>query len=168
EKYGANCNCDWPLEQVRFLLKSQTSPEETAAILVEPVLGEGGYVAPPASFLHGLRDICDEHGILLIMDEVQSGFGRTGRFFAMEHYDVTPDILIMAKGLASGLPLSGIAARRELMDRWEPGSHGGTYGGNVVACAAAEATIRVLQDEGLVENAARLGNKLLARLRALQ
>jgi len=168
EKYGSNCNCDWPLEQVRFLLKSQTSPEEAAAILVEPVLGEGGYVAPPASFLRGLRDICDEHDILLIMDEVQSGFGRTGRFFALEHYDVTPDILIMAKGLASGLPLSGIAARRELMDRWEPGSHGGTYGGNVVACAAAEATIRVLQDEGLVENAARLGEKLLARLRALQ
>jgi len=168
EKYSANCNCDWPLEQVRFLLKSQTSPEETAAILVEPVLGEGGYVAPPASFLRGLRDICDEYGILLIMDEVQSGFGRTGRFFALEHYDVTPDILIMAKGLASGLPLSGIAARRELMERWEPGSHGGTYGGNVIACAAAEATIRVLQDEGLVENAARLGKKLLARLRALQ
>lgn len=169
ERYGPNCRrCDWPLEQVRFLLKSQTAPEETAAILVEPVLGEGGYVVPPASFLRGLREICDEHGILLILDEVQSGFGRTGRFFALEHFGVTPDILVMAKGLASGLPLSGIAARRELMERWQPGSHGGTYGGNVVACAAAEATVRVLQEEGLVENAARLGEKLLARLRALQ
>jgi len=168
EKYGSNCCCDWPLEQVRFLLKSQTAPEETAAILVEPVLGEGGYVVPPASFLRGLREICDEYDILLILDEVQSGFGRTGRFFALEHFGVTPDILVMAKGLASGLPLSGIAARRELMDRWEPGSHGGTYGGNVVACAAAEATIHVLQEEGLVENAARLGEKLLARLGAMR
>jgi 4-aminobutyrate aminotransferase len=168
ERYGSNCNCDWPLEQVRFLLKSQTAPEETAAILVEPVLGEGGYVVPPVSFLRGLREICDEHNILLILDEVQSGFGRTGRFFALEHFDVTPDIMIMAKGLASGLPLSGIAARRELMYRWQLGSHGGIFGGNVVACAAAEATVRVLQEEGLVENAACLGETLLARLRELQ
>jgi 4-aminobutyrate aminotransferase len=168
ERYGSNCSCDWPLEQVRFLLKSQTAPEETAAILVEPVLGEGGYVVPPVSFLRGLREICDEYDMLLILDEVQSGFGRTGRFFALEHFGVTPDALVMAKGLASGLPLSGIAARRELMDRWKPGSHGGTYGGNAVACAAAEATVRVLQEEGLVANAARLGEKLLARLRTLQ
>jgi len=168
ERYGSNCNCDWPLEQVRFLLKSQTAPEETAAVLVEPVLGEGGYVVPPVSFLRGLREICDEYDMLFILDEVQSGFGRTGRFFALEHFGVTPDIMVMAKGLASGLPLSGIAARRELMDRWESGSHGGTYGGNVVACAAAEATVRVLQEEGLVENAACLGETLLARLRALQ
>ena len=168
ERYGSNCRCDWPLEQVRFLLKSQTAPEETAAILVEPVLGEGGYVVPPAGFLRGLREICDEHGILLILDEVQSGFGRTGKFFALEHFGVTPDILVMAKGLASGLPLSGIATRRELMARWQPGSHGGTYGGNAVACAAAEATVRVLREEGLVENSARLGEKLLARLRAIQ
>ena len=168
ERYGFNASCDWPLAQVRFLLKSQTAPEETAAILVEPVLGEGGYVVPPVSFLRGLREICDEYDILLILDEVQSGFGRTGRFFALEHFGVTPDVLVMAKGLASGLPLSGIAARHELMNRWQPGSHGGTYGGNAVACAAAEATVRVLLEEGLVENAARLGEKLLARLRALQ
>jgi len=168
ERYGPGSCCGWALEQVRFLLKSQTAPEETAAVLVEPVLGEGGYVVPPADFLRGLREICDEYDILLIIDEVQSGFGRTGRFFALEHFGVTPDILVMAKGLASGLPLSGIAARQELMDRWLPGSHGGTYGGNVVACAAAEATVRVLQEEGLVENAARLGERLLARLRGLQ
>jgi 4-aminobutyrate aminotransferase len=168
EKYSSNCCCDWPLEQVRFLLKSQTAPEETAAILVEPVLGEGGYVVPPASFLRGLREVCDEYDILLILDEVQSGLGRTGRFFALEHFGVTPDVLVMAEGLASGLPMSGIAARRELMDCWQSGSQGGTYGGNVVACAAAEATIHALQKEGLVANAARLGEKLLARLRAMQ
>jgi len=168
ERHGFTGCCGWPLEQVRFLLKSQTAPEETGAILVEPVLGEGGYVVPPASFLQGLREICSEHDILLILDEVQSGFGRTGRFFALEHFHVLPDILIMAKGLASGLPLSGIAARRELMQRWQPGSHGGTYGGNALACAAAEATVRVLQQEHLVENAARLGEKLLARLQGLQ
>jgi len=168
DRYGFDHCCGWALEQVRFLLKSQTAPEETAAVLVEPVLGEGGYVVPPASFLRGLREICDEHDILLILDEVQSGIGRTGRFFALEHFGVVPDALVMAKGLASGLPLSGLAARREFMDRWQPGSHGGTYGGNVVACAAAEATVRVLQEEGLVENAARLGEILLARLQAFQ
>jgi 4-aminobutyrate aminotransferase len=168
ERYGSSKCCGWALEQVRFLLKSQTAPEETAAILVEPVLGEGGYVVPPASFLRGLREICDEHDILLILDEVQSGVGRTGRFFALEHFGVVPDILVMAKGLASGLPLSGIAARRELMERWRPGTHGGTYGGNVIACAAAEATIRVIQEEQMVENAAHLGEKLLGRLHSLQ
>ncbi|GAB4542829.1 MAG: aminotransferase class III-fold pyridoxal phosphate-dependent enzyme [Anaerolineae bacterium] len=168
ERYGPSSCCGWALEQVRFLLKSQTAPEETAAILVEPVLGEGGYLVPPTSFLRGLREICDEHDILLILDEVQSGFGRTGRFFALEHFGVTPDILVMAKGLASGLPLSGIAARRELMERWQPGTHGGTYGGNALACAAARATVRALQEEGLVENAARQGEKLQSRLRELQ
>jgi 4-aminobutyrate aminotransferase len=115
------------LREVEFLLKTQTAPTETAAILVEPVLGEGGYVVPPPGFLKGLRWICDEHDILLIVDEVQSGFGRTGKWFAIEHFGTPPDIMIMAKGLASGLPLSGIAARRELMARWIPGSHGGTY-----------------------------------------
>lgn len=167
EGHGPNQCCDWPLDQVRFLLKSQTAPEETAAILVEPVLGEGGYVVPPASFLRGLREICDEYDILLIMDEVQSGFGRTGRFFALEHFNVVPDILVMAKGLASGLPLSAVAASQELMARWRKGAHGGTYGGNAVACAAAEATIQILKD-GLIENAARMGEKLLAGLRQLQ
>ncbi len=168
EKYGFNKDCDWPLEQVRFLLKSQTAPEETAAILVEPVLGEGGYIVPPGKFLRGLRKICDEHSIFLILDEVQSGFGRTGRFFALEHFGIIPDMLVMAKGMASGLPLSGIAYRREIMNRWKPHSHGGTYGGNVVACAAAEASIRVLQEEKLVENAAQLGEKLLARLNTMK
>jgi len=157
----------WCLKELRHLLVSQTAPSETAAVVVEPVLGEGGYVAAPPSFLPGLREICDEHGILLIADEVQSGFGRTGKFFAIEHFDVVPDVLIMAKGLASGFPLSGLAAPRALMDKWIVGSHGGTYGGNAVSCAAAEATVRVLQD-GLVENAAQMGIVLMNGLRDIQ
>jgi 4-aminobutyrate aminotransferase len=157
----------WCLKELRYLLASQTAPSETAAIIVEPVLGEGGYVVPPPSFLPGLRQICDEHGILLIADEVQSGLGRTGRFFAVEHFGVVPDVLIMAKGLASGFPLSGLAAPRALMDKWMPGTHGGTYGGNAVACAAAEATIRVMQD-GVVENAAQMGAVLMDGLQEIQ
>jgi 4-aminobutyrate aminotransferase len=168
EQYGFDGDCNWAIEQVRYLLKSQTSPDETAAILVEPVLGEGGYVVPPKRFIQGLRQICDEHNILLVMDEIQSGFGRTGRFFAFEHFDIVPDILIMSKALASGMPLSAVVTRRELMDMAKPGSHGGTFGGNAVACAAAEATVQVLKEEGLVENSARLGQTLLSRLKDIQ
>ena len=156
------------LKELKLLLKSQTAPEETAAILIEPVLGEGGYVVPPAGFLGELRELCDHYGILLIADEVQSGFGRTGRWFAIEHFGVTPDILVMAKGLASGLPLSALAAGRDLMDKWTPGSHGGTYGGNAVACAAAVATIHTMRDEKLIENAEQMGQVLVAGLRQLQ
>jgi 4-aminobutyrate aminotransferase len=165
--WGPEETSRWCLKELRHLLASQTAPFETAAIIVEPVLGEGGYVVPPPSFLPGLREVCDEHGILLIADEVQSGFGRTGKFFAIEHFDVIPDVLIMAKGLASGFPLSGLAAPRALMDKWIVGSHGGTYGGNAVSCAAAEATVRVLQD-GLVENAARMGAVLMDGLCEIQ
>jgi 4-aminobutyrate aminotransferase len=164
---GEAC-AQWCLEELEHLLVTQTAPDETAAVLVEPVLGEGGYVVPPSSFLPGLRSLCDEYDILFIADEVQSGFGRTGRFFAIEHWEVVPDILIMAKGMASGLPLSGIAAPRALMERWTPGSHGGTYGGNAVACAAATATIQVIREERLVENATRQGELLLSHLRSLQ
>ncbi|HTS14748.1 MAG TPA: aminotransferase class III-fold pyridoxal phosphate-dependent enzyme, partial [Candidatus Sulfotelmatobacter sp.] len=116
-------------------------------------------------FLRRLREITRQHGILLVADEVQTGFGRTGRMFAVEHWDVTPDILTMAKGIASGLPLSGLIARRELLDRWAPGAHGGTYGGNVVACAAANATLDVIRDENLPANAAARGTQLLEGLR---
>ena len=168
EKYGFDKDCTWPLDQVEFLLKSQTSPEETAAILVEPVIGEGGYIVPPPRFLQGLRKICDKHEILLIIDEIQSGFGRTGRFFAFEHFGIIPDILLMAKSIASGMPLSAIASRREIMDASSPGSHGGTYGGNAVACAAGVASIKVLKEEKLIENAARIGTKLLNRLQELK
>jgi 4-aminobutyrate aminotransferase len=156
------------LRELELLLKSQTAPEETAAMVIEPVLGEGGYVVPPPGFLPALRELCDHYGILLVADEVQTGFGRTGRWFAVEHTGVVPDILVMAKGIASGLPLAGLAARRELMGHWTPGSHGGTFGGNVVACAAAVATIQVLRDERLIENAAAMGEVLLNGLRQIQ
>jgi 4-aminobutyrate aminotransferase len=159
---------DFCLRELKKLLKSQTAPEETACIVVEPVLGEGGYVVPPAGFLPELRKLCDEHGILLIADEVQSGFGRTAKFFAVEHTQTVPDIMLMAKGIASGLPLSGLAARKELMSKWKPGTHGGTFGGNIVACAAAVATIRAMKEEKLIENAAARGAQLMAGLRKLQ
>jgi 4-aminobutyrate aminotransferase len=168
QQYGFDRDCNWAIEQVRFLLKSQTSPEETAAILVEPVIGEGGYIVPPKRFIQGLRQLCNEQNLLLIMDEIQTGFGRTGRFFAFEHFNIVPDILIVSKGLASGMPLSSVVTRRELMNRTKPGSHGGTFGGNAVACAAAEATVQVLREERLVENAERLGKTLLLRLKAIQ
>lgn len=156
------------LAELRHMLQMQTAPSETAAIVVEPVLGEGGYVVPPPHFLQGVQAICREHGILLIVDEVQSGFGRTGVWFAHEHWKLEPDIMVMAKGIASGFPLSGIAARPELMARWQTGTHGGTYGGNAVACAAAVATIRVMREEGLIDNAARMGEALKTGLRQLQ
>lgn len=158
----------WCLDELEYLLVSQTAPQETAAILIETVLGEGGYVPPPTSFLKGLREICDRHDILLILDEIQSGYGRTARWFAFEHYDVVPDIMTVAKGLASGLPLSGVFSRRELMDHWTPGSHGGTYGGNAVATAAAVATIQAMREDRMLENARNRGVQLMTGLRHLQ
>jgi 4-aminobutyrate aminotransferase len=137
-------------------------------MLIEPVLGEGGYVVPPAAFLQGLRQICDRHGILLIFDEIQSGFGRTGKWFAQEHSGVVPDIMTVAKGIGSGLPLSGVFSRMELMKKWPTGSHGGTYGGNAIACAAAVATIQAMRDEGMIENARARGTQLMTGLRKLQ
>jgi len=159
---------DWCLEELRFLLMTQTAPEETAAMLIEPILGEGGYVVPPPGFLEGVRSLCDEHGILLIVDEIQSGVGRTGRWWGYEHFGIVPDILTLAKGIASGLPLSGVIARRELMEHWKAGTHGGTFGGNVVACAAGVATIAVIQEERLLENARARGLELTTGLRHLQ
>ncbi len=156
------------LAELKKLLKSQSAPSETACVVIEPVLGEGGYVPAPAEFLRGLRALCDEHGILLVADEVQSGFGRTGRWFAVEHSGLIPDVITMAKGIASGLPLSGIVTRRDLAEKWMKGTHGGTYGGNAVSCAAAGATARVIKEEGLLENAAERGRQLTAGLKALQ
>jgi 4-aminobutyrate aminotransferase len=160
--------CRFALRELERLLKSQTAPDETACIVVEPVLGEGGYVVPPAGFLPALRRICDEHGILLVADEIQSGFGRTGRYFAVEHEAVIPDIMTMAKGIASGVPISCIAYRRALGERWLTGSHGGTFGGNTLACAAAAASVRVLREERLHENAAVRGMQLVEGLRKLK
>ena len=147
------------------LFATVVAPDDVAAFVVEPILGEGGYVVPPDGFLPALREMADRHGILLAVDEVQSGYGRTGRFFATDWTAARPDVVIMAKGIASGLPLSGILAARSLLDQLAPGSHGGTYGGNAVACAAALATLDVIDDEGLTERAHRIGARMLAELR---
>lgn len=137
------------------------------AMIVEPVLGEGGYVVPPVSWLEGLRARCDEHGILLVFDEVQCGFGRTGRPFAAEAFGVSPDVVLFAKGVASGMPLAGIMAGADLMARWPNGAHGTTFGGNPVSCAAAVATVEVLGSEGLYDRALAIGERVMGRLRAL-
>jgi 4-aminobutyrate aminotransferase len=137
-----------------------------AAIVVEPIQGEGGYLVPHDGFLAGLRALCDEHGILLVFDEVQSGVGRTGRMFACEHWGVRPDILTSAKGLGSGLPIGAVIARRSLMEQWKRGAHGNTYGGNPIACAAAIATIDLVR-QGLADNAARVGEHFMQRLAGL-
>ena len=158
----------YALEQLDYLLASQTAPKETAAILIESVLGEGGYVIPPTSFMKGLREIADKNGIMLILDEVQSGFGRTGKWFAFEHYGIVPDIMTVAKGLASGMPLSGVFTRTDIMKKLDVGSIGGTYGGNAVACAAGVATIRAMKEEKMLENASERGIQLMTGLRKLQ
>ncbi len=155
---------DFALRQLDYLLQTVSSPADTAAFLVEPVLGEGGYVPGNERFFAGLRERADRHGILLVADEVQTGWGRTGRFWGGEHFGIRPDVLVTAKGLASGFPLSGIAASAELMAKAWPGSQGGTYGANAVACAAALATLDVIEDEKLVENAAGRGDQLKAAL----
>jgi 4-aminobutyrate aminotransferase len=140
-------------------------PEKVAAIVVEPIQGEGGYIVPPDRFFRRLRDVCDRHGILLIVDEVQSGMGRTGKMWAIQHWDVEPDIVCTAKGIASGIPLGAMIARKSLMT-WPPGAHGNTYGGNPIACAAALATIRLIEN-GCMQNAAHEGAFILEALAAL-
>lgn len=161
---------DCSMECVRFiddvLFETVLSPEEVAAIVVEPIQGEGGYVVPPPRFHQELRAIADRHGILLVADEVQSGIGRTGKMFAMEHWGVQPDVLVSAKGLASGMPLGAIVASSKVMN-WPPGSHGTTFGGNPVACAAGLATLKLIEDE-LMANAATVGAYMLERLREMQ
>lgn len=162
-----SCSIDC-LSYLSHMLGTITPASDVAAVLIEPVLGEGGYVVPPKEFLLGLRELCDQHGILLIVDEVQSGFGRTGRMFAVEHFDVTPDIMCLAKGIASGFPLSAVVASSQLMRAWPAGVHGSTFGGNPVALAAALASISVIQGEGLLENAERMGSLVTNRMRQLQ
>jgi 4-aminobutyrate aminotransferase len=160
---------DFALRELDVLMKGQAAPDEIAAFVIEPVLGEGGYVPAPARFLEGLRERADRYGILLVIDEVQSGFGRTGTLWNCQQSGVRPDVLIMAKGLASGLPLSALGARAEIMARWEPGTHGGTYaGGSLLPIAAAHATLDVMEGERLPERAAELGERLREGLRSLQ
>jgi len=163
---------DWPHgggaaeERVDFLedvlFKRIVPPSEIAAVVVEPVLGEGGYVVPPAEWMRRLRRLCDEHGMLLVADEIQSGMGRTGRMWAVEHFGIEPDILLAGKGIASGMPLGAMIARAELMT-WQAGAHGSTYGGNPVSCAAALASIDLVAKE-LAANAAQIGSMMLDRL----
>lgn len=148
------------------IFRHQVPAGEVAAIFVEPIQGEGGYVVPPLEFHVRLRELADKYGILLVADEIQTGMGRTGKWFAMEHWGVVPDIVCIAKGIASGLPLGAMVAKKELMT-WPPGAHGNTFGGNPLCCAAALATIKVIEG-GLMENAARLGRRILDHLKALQ
>jgi 4-aminobutyrate aminotransferase len=162
---GCNLECFGYLEE---MLRRYVSPREVAAIIIEPVLGEGGYVPTPVEFLKELRRLCDEHGILLIFDEVQSGMGRCGDWFAAQVYGVTPDILTVAKGIASGFPLSALVSRSALMDQWPSWAHGTTFGGNPVSCAAAYATIEAIRDDGLLARCRVLGTATMERLRTFQ
>ncbi len=161
---GCNLACVSYIEEELFT--RSIAPEEVAAIFVEPIQGEGGYVVPPPNWLSRLRALCDRYGILLVADEVQTGLGRTGKMWAVEHWGVEPDILCSAKALASGLPVSAMIARDQVMS-WPAGAHGSTFGGNPVCCAAALATLDVIEEEGLMDNAARVGARLLTNLRNL-
>ncbi len=149
------------------LLETMTAPSEVAAAIIEPVLGEGGYIAAPAAFLEGIAERCADAEMLFIADEVQSGFGRTGKMFAIDHYNIQPDIICMAKGIASGFPFSALGTRRELDDRWPTGSHGGTYGANAVGCAAALATIEIVKQDQFLANVEQRGKQLIAGLNDL-
>ncbi|EYS85262.1 4-aminobutyrate aminotransferase [Cupriavidus sp. SK-4] len=156
------------LAAIESLFKTDIDPQRVAAIILEPVQGEGGFNVAPAELMRGLRTLCDQHGILLIADEIQTGFGRTGKIFAMEHFDVRPDLITMAKSLAGGLPLSGVCGRAEVMDAPAPGGLGGTYAANALAVAAAHAVLDVLAEEKLCERSQKLGAQLTQRLEALR
>jgi 4-aminobutyrate aminotransferase len=156
------------LRGLDHLLLAQTAPSETAAMILEPILGEGGYVPAPRAFIEGVVERCREHDILFIADEVQSGFGRTGSMFAVDRYGIDPDIICMAKGIASGFPFAALGTRRELDDLWPTGSHGGTYGGNAMGCAAALATLDVMTAPGFLDNVRERGEQLTEGLRDLQ
>ena len=155
------------LDHLERLFATIVPPSRTAAFIIEPVQGEGGYVPAPASFLRGLRELADRHGILLIADEVQSGYGRTGRMWAFQHADIVPDVVLVAKAIANGLPLAALISSRELQQRWGVGAHGSTYGGNPVSCAAAIAVLEVMHEQNLVANAAARGAELTRGLLAL-
>ncbi len=154
------------IRQIEELFERHIGAEDVAAIFIEPFLGEGGYIIPPRSFMRNLRALCDQHGILLVFDEIQSGVGRSGQMWAADYFDVVPDVLLTAKGLASGMPIGAIIAKESIM-KWSQGSHGSTYGGSPVCCAAALSTLELVEG-GLMQNAARMGEHLMAGLRALQ
>ena len=158
---------DDALAALDLLFRTDADPERIAAMVIEPVQGEGGYYIAPFEFLQGLRRICDQRGILLIADEIQSGFARTGEWFAIEHSGVVPDLIAVAKSLAGGFPLSGVIGRAEIMDAVPPGGLGGTYGGNPVACAAALAAVQAIEEEGLLARSRELGARIVARLQEI-
>lgn len=166
-KNRASCSIDC-FDFLKRILRYQIDSTEVACVIIEPVLGEGGYVVPPADFMKKLRELCTEKGILLIADEVQSGMGRTGRWFACEHFGIKPDIITIAKGIASGFPLSAVGSTEKIMSNWSPGAHGTTFGGNPVSCAAACATIDRIEREDILKNAASVGEYAFMRLKALQ
>ena len=155
-------------EQFENIFHTLIDPSMVAAIMMEPVQGEGGYIVPDKEFVQYVREICDKYGILLIFDEVQSGMGRTGKLFAYEHFGIKPDILTSAKGIANGFPLSAVIGKKEIMEQWPAGAHGGTFGGNPVACAAANAVLDELTDGGMLDNAAKMGDYFKEKLFALQ
>jgi len=160
----SQCWCDAVGFIEKFVLK-KVAPREIAAVIVEPIQGEGGYLVPRDDFFPRLREFCDKHGILLIADEIQSGVGRTGKFCALEHWGVAADIVCLAKGLGSGLPIGAVIAHKDVMGLWVPGAHASTFGGNPLACAAALATLDIIQEENLMENARTLGDYTASRLR---
>jgi 4-aminobutyrate aminotransferase len=155
------------LDYIRMLFERNLPPSEVAAVVIEPLQGEGGYLVPPPGFLAGLRALCDEHGILLMFDEVQSGVGRTGKMFCAEHTGVKPDIMTLAKGLGSGMPIGAVIARASLMKQWKKGAHGNTFGGNPVSCAAANATIELVREQ-YCANAAKVGAHFMKRLHEMK
>ena len=154
------------LKYIDLILEKIAPPEDLAAILFEPIAGEGGYVAPPEGFMQGLRDICDRTGALLIADEVQSGFGRTGKWLGAEHFNVVPDIVAMAKAIGGGLPLGAVVGKESIMEKWEPATHGTTFGGNPLSCVAGKTTLDILQRENAVENAEIVGDFIQERLKS--
>ena len=158
-------NTEAALADLNNLLESEVGPKRVAAVVIEPELGEGGFVPAPLDFMRKLRELCDRHGMLLIADEIQTGFGRTGKFFAVEHSGVQPDLVTVAKSLAAGFPLSGVVGKAAAMDAPDPGGLGGTYGGNPVACAAGLAVMDIMRDERLPERAARIGSVVEERMR---
>lgn len=168
-KYGSSDECGLAcLNLVEKTLETVVPPEDLAAIVVEPIAGEGGYIVPPDGFLSGLRDICDQHGALLIVDEIQSGLGRTGKMFAVEHWNVEPDVICLAKAVGGGLPLGAVLGKAMYMDEWPPAAHGTTFGGNPIACRAGLAAMKIIKSENLIENAKQMGDYLIDRLTELQ
>ncbi|MBI5893346.1 MAG: aspartate aminotransferase family protein [Deltaproteobacteria bacterium] len=161
------CSLDC-FEYLKRMLRHEINPEEAAAIIIEPVLGEGGYAVPPKEYLVEIRKLCKKHGIMLIFDEVQTGFGRTGKWFASEHFNITPDIMTIAKGIASGFPLSAVISTKKIMSKWHQGAHGTTFGGNPVSCAAGIATIETIQKNELLKNAETVGRHALIRLQDMK